>query len=179
MLSLYGGKKNLRKISRKSRRKSKKKSSRKSRKSSRKLKNVVMIIIWNKKVLSHVRSSKISYPGKFACPGGSIDKGENPLNSAVRELYEETGLKINKTKVKLLYKKNSTAFYYLVLNSKPKIPGPLKKFSFEISKKKRNIGLYAGGYHYFLDKNDIKILKNKFWRVNLKAIKLLIKKNIL
>ena len=138
-----------------------------------------MIVIWNKKVLCHLRSSTINYPNKFICPGGSIDPGENPKKAAVRELYEESGLKISKNKIKLLYKNRHTSFYYIILNTKPRVPGPLRKFSFEVSKKKQNIGTYAGGRHYFLDKNDIKKLGSKFWRVNLNAIKLLIKNKLI
>ena len=31
--------------------------------------------------------------GKWSCPGGSFEEGETPTQAALRELYEETGLK--------------------------------------------------------------------------------------
>lgn len=35
---------------------------------------------------------RIQYPGIFQFPQGGLDKGENPVDAARRELYEETGL---------------------------------------------------------------------------------------
>jgi putative (di)nucleoside polyphosphate hydrolase len=37
---------------------------------------------------------RIHYPGVFQYPQGGIDKGEDPLDAALRELWEEIGLKI-------------------------------------------------------------------------------------
>ncbi len=38
--------------------------------------------------------SKVDFPGYLALPGGGIDDFESPYDAAVREFYEETGLKI-------------------------------------------------------------------------------------
>lgn len=37
---------------------------------------------------------RIQYPGAFQYPQGGLDKGEDPKDAAVRELYEETSLKL-------------------------------------------------------------------------------------
>lgn len=37
---------------------------------------------------------RINPPPGFACPAGHIDEGEDPKDSAIRELREETGIKV-------------------------------------------------------------------------------------
>lgn len=43
-------------------------------------------------LLMGIRTGKGNGAGKWALPGGKIDKGETPGEAAVRELYEETGI---------------------------------------------------------------------------------------
>lgn len=38
---------------------------------------------------------RIQYPGMFQFPQGGLDDGEDPLEGALRELYEETSLKLD------------------------------------------------------------------------------------
>ena len=38
--------------------------------------------------------NKIDFPGFLALPGGGIDEFESPFDAAIREFYEETGLKL-------------------------------------------------------------------------------------
>lgn len=54
----------------------------------------VGIVVFNQKgeVLA---GERLQYPGVFQYPQGGIDKGEDPLDGAKRELYEETGLKLS------------------------------------------------------------------------------------
>ena len=47
----------------------------------------------NYKILSILRN-KEPFKSKWANPGGNIDEGEDPIDGAIRELEEETGLKI-------------------------------------------------------------------------------------
>ena len=37
---------------------------------------------------------KVDFPGYLALPGGGIDEFESPFDAAIREFYEETGLKL-------------------------------------------------------------------------------------
>ncbi|MCK5176982.1 MAG: NUDIX domain-containing protein, partial [Candidatus Aenigmarchaeota archaeon] len=41
------------------------------------------------------RASTMEYGGKWVCPGGKINEGEKPVDAAIRELKEETGLLIS------------------------------------------------------------------------------------
>jgi 8-oxo-dGTP diphosphatase len=50
---------------------------------------------WGYKVLS-IKRGKEPFKGMWANPGGNIDEGEKPIDAAVRELEEETGLKLPK-----------------------------------------------------------------------------------
>lgn len=59
------------------------------------------------KILS-IKRGKEPFKGMWANPGGNIDEGEKPLDAAVRELEEETGLVIN-----------PGHFYYVGMFDKP------------------------------------------------------------
>jgi 8-oxo-dGTP pyrophosphatase MutT (NUDIX family) len=60
----------------------------------------VMCLIFNKnKVLFLKASTQKDWNGYFDPPGGPIEKGEDPLMTAKREIFEETGLKVAKIKL--------------------------------------------------------------------------------
>ena len=40
------------------------------------------------------RNEQGSHPGEWSAPAGKVEKGENIINGALREFYEETNLKI-------------------------------------------------------------------------------------
>lgn len=42
-------------------------------------------------------------PGFYDLPGGTIDKGEEPGDAVVREVFEETSLRVDKADIELLY----------------------------------------------------------------------------
>lgn len=44
----------------------------------------------NNKVLLCKRNNKGTLPGEWSVPGGSLEEGENPVDGAMREFYEET-----------------------------------------------------------------------------------------
>jgi len=50
------------------------------------------------KILS-IKRGRPPFVGMWANPGGNIDEGEKPIDAAVRELEEETGLKIDKSEL--------------------------------------------------------------------------------
>jgi 8-oxo-dGTP pyrophosphatase MutT (NUDIX family) len=64
---------------------------------------------------------------KWRLPGGGVQQGEDPKMGALRELFEETGIKVTKSKLKQLGKKEgyiaySGCRYYLYLLDLSKEP---------------------------------------------------------
>jgi 8-oxo-dGTP pyrophosphatase MutT (NUDIX family) len=64
---------------------------------------------------------------KWRLPGGGVKQGEDPKMGALRELFEETGIKVTKSKLKQLGKKEgyiaySGCRYYLFLLDLSKEP---------------------------------------------------------
>lgn len=43
----------------------------------------------------YIMMNRKNPPPGFACPAGHIDEGEDPKNAAIREVYEETGIKLD------------------------------------------------------------------------------------
>ena len=54
----------------------------------------------NQKILMIHRQKNDEHKGLWLAPGGKIEKNESPVESAFREFYEETGLKIKYPKLK-------------------------------------------------------------------------------
>lgn len=55
----------------------------------------VGIVVFNSKRKVLV-GDRVDYPNKFQFPQGGIDENEDPKDAAIRELYEEVGLKLQK-----------------------------------------------------------------------------------
>lgn len=75
-----------------------------------------------------------SDPNSFGLPGGKVDPGETSLEAAVREVFEETGLKLNPDDLLLLHKavcKGEVDFmtycYFLMLPPTLTIPGGIEE----------------------------------------------------
>ena len=49
-----------------------------------------IIVRHDNKVLLCKRNTEGSLPGHWSCPAGSLEKGEQPLDAAIREFMEET-----------------------------------------------------------------------------------------
>jgi 8-oxo-dGTP pyrophosphatase MutT (NUDIX family) len=64
-----------------------------------------VIISYKKKVLLNLRSNKknIFYPNHWGCFGGAKDDHETYINAAIRELLEETNIKVNKKEIKFFF----------------------------------------------------------------------------
>jgi 8-oxo-dGTP pyrophosphatase MutT (NUDIX family) len=58
----------------------------------------VVIIYQNKVLLVHPSSSK-RYFGNYSFPKGHIEEGEKPLDAALREVYEEVGIKLKSSQL--------------------------------------------------------------------------------
>lgn len=63
---------------------------------------------------------RLQYKGAFQFPQGGMDKGEKPLKSALRELYEEVGLQMDRPVTEL-----EEWFYYEFPEN---VPDKLKKY---------------------------------------------------
>ena len=50
--------------------------------------------------------------GKWAVPGGAVELGENVEHTAIREVFEETGLRIEKLKLLGVYSGEETYYVY-------------------------------------------------------------------
>ncbi|MGN0163687.1 MAG: NUDIX domain-containing protein [Candidatus Ornithomonoglobus sp.] len=55
------------------------------------------------RVLITQRAANKTYPLKWENTGGSILKGETPIQGAIRELKEETGIAVTESQLKLAY----------------------------------------------------------------------------
>lgn len=81
----------------------------------------VVILNTNNNILSQKRSKlKSTNPGKWGIFSGKVDLGETPKEAAVREVYEEIGIKLNEDELKILsnYKSNKAFFtiFYICKN---------------------------------------------------------------
>ncbi|MDM8536325.1 NUDIX hydrolase [Desulfobacterales bacterium HSG17] len=70
---------------------------------------------------------KNSYKPHYSLPGGNVEKGELPLDAALRELAEEVGIRVNKKQLGFIgdfenpleYKKDVISLFELKLEEKP------------------------------------------------------------
>jgi 8-oxo-dGTP pyrophosphatase MutT (NUDIX family) len=75
-------------------------------------------VIKGKKILLKKATRGIS-KGMWNAAGGKVDKGETPLHGAIREVFEETGLKVKKP----FY--HGKIYFYFAGSKKPDIIGYL------------------------------------------------------
>ncbi len=64
-------------------------------------------------ILFELRTDKLTTnPGEVCFPGGAIEKGETPLEAALRECYEEVGTKMRRLKLYVLLIYSSQTIIY-------------------------------------------------------------------
>ncbi|MBC7746619.1 NUDIX hydrolase [Pedobacter sp.] len=68
-----------------------------------------IVVNEDNEVLLLKRSDKSTSPHRWDFPGGGVDRGENPLDAAIREIKEETGLDVSHTQVLTTYLSNKSA----------------------------------------------------------------------
>ena len=82
-------------------------------------------LFYDNKLLLTKRSLKKSHPGKWEVPGGCGVKGENSVDTLIREIKEEVGINLNNSCCNLLdtiiYKQQFVDIYKYDLKSLPKI----------------------------------------------------------
>ncbi len=79
-------------------------------------KSAGLIIIYNKKILL-VHPTRASWKKTYSIPKGGIEKNEKRIDAAIRETFEETGIKINISQIEkegptFDYKKKDTNKIY-------------------------------------------------------------------
>ena len=116
-----------------------------------------IIIYYKHKILLVLRSNnkKIFYPNYYGLFGGAKEKNETYLETAKRELYEETNLNVSEKKIKYLIDINFSFPNFKIIKRKIYI------YKIEnLSKFKKNFKLGEGVKHKFFSYNKIKKLVN-------------------
>ena len=73
----------------------------------------VIITKDSEKFLMMLRSEYVSDPNHWCWPGGMVDPGETPVEAAIRETWEETGIDLSKTEIKLIFKNETAAPHFV------------------------------------------------------------------
>lgn len=75
--------------------------------------------------------------GRWILPGGGLHKGESARTGAIREVWEETGIKLSSKQLVLLKEgvatENGLNFRYIAFSARLAIAQPLKKQKLEVS----------------------------------------------
>lgn len=89
-------------------------------------------IVHNDKILLLHRQDNKSQGNKWGIPGGKVDKGETPLQAAIREVKEETGYDISKQPIETLetvyieYNEKDHFTYHMFRTQLQEEPGAVK-----------------------------------------------------
>jgi 8-oxo-dGTP diphosphatase len=101
----------------------------------------------NNRLLLQLRDDNVNYPNQWGLFGGHIESNEKPLQAAIREIYEELGIKLKKEELKFLFCVKIDNKNYFVFRT---------KFLYDISK----IKLKEGKDLKFFSKEEISKLEN-------------------
>jgi len=112
---------------------------------------VTSIILFNKKILILKRGKKVgTYRGKWAGVSGYLEENETPLERAIREIEEETGLK--RDEIKLIKEGKVIEFE----DEQEKKQWRIHPFLFEVNREEIEIDWEHEEYRWI----DIQELKN-------------------
>lgn len=112
---------------------------------------VTAVLIKNKKILILKRGNRVrTYKGKWACVSGYLEENEKPLQRAIKEIEEETGLKSNE--ITLIKKAEPIEFY----DEKEKVKWRIHPFLFETKREKINIDWEHTEYRW-ISKDEISL----------------------
>ena len=76
------------------------------------MKDVTSVVLLVKQASSYLAVSRRDDHADFGLPGGKVDVGEEPKDSLVREVYEETGIQIQAYDlIKVFDREDSTGHY--------------------------------------------------------------------
>jgi|3_EtaG_2_1085321.scaffolds.fasta_scaffold48557_2 8-oxo-dGTP diphosphatase len=70
-------------------------------------------------LLHRLDKPEVKFPNRWGFPGGGSDPIEEPVQTVIRETYEETGLRLDRRHLHLLYKKRTDKknVYFFVTNT--------------------------------------------------------------
>lgn len=85
-------------------------------------------------VLVGQRGVNDSWHKKICTFGGSIDRGETPIDAGIREALEEGGITIEKKDLKLFGTHDKFANFYCIYDREPTVLGPRPESEWEIYK---------------------------------------------
>lgn len=106
-------------------------------------KSAVGIVLYRNKILLGLSTAKDDRWNRWCFPGGHIEKGETPEEAAVREVYEETGVKCKAIKKHFIHDNPKVAFVLCKATSDTTEPTAELPISFFITKfHMRSLKLY-------------------------------------
>lgn len=112
---------------------------------------VTAVLTKNKKILILKRGNRVrTYRGKWACISGYLEENEEPLQRAIKEIEEETGLKSDE--IKLIKKADPIEFY----DEKEKVKWRIHSFLFETKREKIKIDWEHTEYKW-ISKDEISL----------------------
>jgi len=124
-----------------------------------------LAIIYKEKLLL-VHPTKQSWEGTYSLPKGKLEKGEEPIDAAIRETWEETGIKVPKELigvegVEVRYKKGRRT--YKKVKWFPVIISDLDEIGIDSEvREKSQLSLREVDWAGFVDKSELKV--KIFWR---------------
>lgn len=125
--------------------------------------DVIVLNDKNEVLMLHRNSDDEFEPNKWGLPGGKIEGDEQPIESAKRELFEETGIEIDIVELEAIENEDGTTSNYFVglSNIEPKISKEHDSFEFMNAEKLKESSVIMGQNERFINLLDKAILGQK------------------